>query len=592
MIKVDEKPNVFTFDDGSKIWNHTFDTFSAKVYVPTTDLPEDIINYGYEAPYLLVFSTEDFNSLTDEKAKAYADETKLSLIAREHASSVVYIYPTCESGWSGANEELFKELISNSKIHEYHKDGYAILNNRFTKECDGYAIRGAIFRTCLFGRGESADYIAKYLIKDIEGDGLWGPADIAPTVCVLDSLSIMPVIERHDMPIVSIRNTVEVNEHIENSVDDCYIILTDVGDNSPATTNDTNDEKIANGSDDSNGGNTTKGTAKTDTCVTSSDIDYPVIYHEFIKDYMRWGWHGELNTSPDFETLGMVKEPVIFTLNTSADNCGDDKGTTEHRVGCLAYYNKDLFANGPAPLLLCFHGGGDSAMHIAEVSEWYRVANDHDFLLVCIENHLNSTATEMMELIEKLVGKYDIDRTRIYGTGFSMGGCKSWDLYQEYPQVFAGLAPMDATFDVGFNVFGNKVDKDINSDIMVPIFYAGGEITPLPELPFQAQKCLDRMAYVININKVKKTYDVKLDEKDNWENKIWGINGDKEEKFFDESRNSTLTLQYFESEDGNCYSVFGSISDQGHECRYHTCEHAWRFLSQFRRTSDGELVII
>ena len=34
-----------------------------------------------------------------------------------------------------------------------------------------------------------------------------------------------------------------------------------------------------------------------------------------------------------------------------------------------------------------------------------------------------------------------------------MGGCKTWDLYQEYPDVFAAVAPMDATFDVGCNLF-------------------------------------------------------------------------------------------------------------------------------------------
>ena len=115
-----------------------------------------------------------------------------------------------------------------------------------------------------------------------------------------------------------------------------------------------------------------------------------------------------------------------------------------------------------------------------------------------MENHLNSTATEMMELIEILKDRYNIDSTRIYATGFSMGGCKSWDLYQEYPQVFAGLAPMDATFDVGRNIYDQEVKKGINENVIVPIFYAGGEITPLPELPFQAQ--------IITVNRIIQEY--------------------------------------------------------------------------------------
>ena len=71
----------------------------------------------------------------------------------------------------------------------------------------------------------------------------------------------------------------------------------------------------------------------------------------------------------------------------------------------------------------------------------------------------------MIELLEILKKKYKIDSTRIYATGFSMGGCKTWDMIQEYPQVLAAAAPMDATFDVGCNVYGNKVEKGINTTV-------------------------------------------------------------------------------------------------------------------------------
>ena len=225
-------------------------------------------------------------------------------------------------------------------------------------------------------------------------------------------------------------------------------------------------------------------------------------------------------------------------------------------------------------------------MYIAEVSEWYRVAHEYNFLLVCVENHINSTATETVELIHNLYERYNIDESRVYASGFSMGGCKSWDLFQEYPEIFAAIAPMDATFDVGYNLYGNKVEKEINRNHAVPIFYAGGEITPLPELPFQAQKCIDRIKYVLDVNKAKKAekYYVNLDDKDTWENPIWGINGDREEKIYDEERDATLTIQYFDGEDGNCCCAFGSISGQGHECRHHTCEQAWLFMSGFKKS--------
>jgi hypothetical protein len=30
-------------------------------------------------------------------------------------------------------------------------------------------------------------------------------------------------------------------------------------------------------------------------------------------------------------------------------------------------------------------------------------------------------------------------------------------------------------------------------------------------------------------------------------------------------------------------TAFAGVSGQGHECREHTCEHAWRFMSRFTR---------
>ena len=129
----------------------------------------------------------------------------------------------------------------------------------------------------------------------------------------------------------------------------------------------------------------------------------------------------------------------------------------------------------------------------------------------------------------------------------------------------------------------------LNTTVPVPVFYAGGEITPLPELPFQAQKCLDRMKYILELNGATANYDVSLAAKENWKNKIWGIDGDTRHTAFDATRGSTLTMELFKNKDGKIWNVFGSISGQGHDCREHTCEHAWRFMRCFSRAADGSV---
>ena len=527
-------PRVRSLSDGSKYWTHVFERFEVKVLVPEGGHPlSDLINFGFMAPYLLVFEE---NNLSMDEEIAYAKENALWEIAKNASSSVVFVYPTGQNGWESADETLFTDLISESRIQQYYENGMIKSRDRFTKQWGDRFIRGAIFRTFLFGSGKSADYIAKHLLKTINGLYLWGPGEITPTAVVLERISVMPEIERSDIPVVSIENTEAINACLQNS---CSHVL------------------------------------------FQEKRDLKKAYSDFLAPFKRWC--GTLEKEVSANELGLMEEFAEALVKTSPDNMGDDCGTDEHRIGYAAYYQKDLFDNGPVPLVLAFHGGGDSTFYLTRVSGWYRVAARNRFLLVAVENHLNSTASEMMEFISVLREKYSIDITRIYATGFSMGGCKTWDLFQEYPSVFAALAPMSATFEVGLNVYGQKAPVKINMNTPVPVFYAGGEITPLPELPFQADKCLERMKYVFRVNRVKTPADIRFEDRAAWQNPIFGIDGDKVEKIHDPARNAVLTVHYFESEDGIFRTAFASIDNQGHECREHTCEQAWKFMSQFSR---------
>lgn len=532
-------PKIKKIETGT-LWSHTFQKFEATVYVPKANpkLKSDILNYGFISPYLLVFAEK---KLTDEEKIAIAREKGFEQIAKNFASSVVFIYPTSEN-WKTAAPDLFSEIISNSRIHQYFQDGAVKAWNRFTNTIDGYFIRGAIFRTFVYGYGESADYIATNCLNHFEGDGLWGPTDIAPVTCILEKLSVNPKIDSADIPIISYGNSTSCNQYINEK---CKYFL------------------------------------------AKDKADIITDYYDFAMKFRRMT--GELIIDKDLYACGLVREACIAEVTTSKDNNGDDKDTKTHKIGYFAFYNEHLFENGKVPVVLGFHGGGDSCFFFSIMAGWANICHRHNFLLVTIENHLNSTATEMQELIEILKTKYPIDENRIYATGFSMGGIKTWDFVQEYPKSIAAAAPMSATVDVGENVYFKKIDKEVNTTVPVPIFYAGGEITPLPELPFQGQKCLNRVSYALKLNNAIAQYNVKLEDKDNWKNKIWGIDGDITYKSYDKNRNATLTLELFKNRDGKIYTVFGSISEQGHDCREHTCEHAWRFMSQFSRSKDGTL---
>lgn len=527
-----KRPTVGTLSDGGKYWENVYPSFSLKAYIPANEIDGRVNNYTFRAPLLLVF--EEMEASKDE-AIAFAKETGLEKIAAAVDAGVFFVYPTCEGGWEKADQSLYADIIAEVKMDPRFEDGICEVSDFFSGKFQGYYIRGAKFRTDIYSYGASADYVAKNLLQTIQGEYLWGPGEITPAMCSMEGLSVLPKVMRKDIGILSVGNTESINEAFR----DCENLLI---------------KDVAEYQDD---------------------------FRAFVRKFKMWC--GNLEIEPDFEARRMIEEAGFVEVKTSKDNRGAYKDQATHRVGYFAYYNKNAFENGKVPLLLGFHGGGDSSMFLTFVSGWYDVANKYGFLYIALENHQDVTATEVAEMLKALKEKYPIDEHRVYATGFSMGSGKTWDMFQEYPELFAGVAPASALFPVKDNPLGQSHGERMNTDVPVPLFYSGGEESPVPELPRQVASAMERIQYAAKVNQLKADFKYGFEEKEQWEDPIWSVPGERVEKLYDESRGSYLTIHYYESGDGVCRTAFASISGQGHEFRHHTCENAWKFISQFER---------
>ena len=529
------------------------------VYAPKDTMSSDIINYGYSAPLLLYFPER---KLSEEEAAERAEETKLAFIAQENGGSVVFVNPKGE--WKDEEEGLYEKVVGKTRISQWNfrngvyyddKKPRNIFQKRameadpnfdYTPE---YFIFGSPVASYVYGKGEGADYLSKYYMKEVKGKsamGDLGTADITLTAITLEDTKVVPEVTFKDVSIVSVGNNDEVNEALLRS-----------------------DNRVA----------------------VCDKLDVIGQYDQYIGDYKRWT--GQIRPNFNFRKEGMVMKPFTMEVKTSPDNREFAMKET-HEAGAVLFYGKDLDVhdkNHPVSLVLCFHGGGDTAVATAMIGEWPNVAKANGFILCAVEMHMGVTANETMQMVEKLREEFAIDETRLYATGFSMGGIKSWDFYQEYPEKMAALAPMCATVDVGENTQFSKAAR-INEDVLVPVFYVGGEGSPLAELPFQEGKCVNRIAYLFKVNKVVKDYPCTKENQDEWEERIYGVKGDETVEVHDSDYpNSITTVRSYKSTDGKVYTKLVSVSNQKHEIRPNTCRMAWDFLKKFRRLPDGSIEV-
>ncbi len=135
------------------------------------------------------------------------------------------------------------------------------------------------------------------------------------------------------------------------------------------------------------------------------------------------------------------------------------------------------------PMILFLHGAGERGSDIEKVKvhgppKIVQTRKDFPFIVVspqCPEGDWWTTKTEVLiNLLDDIVARYDVDTERIYLTGLSMGGYGSWALASEYPNRFAAVVPICGG--------GNRIMSLMLKDVPIWAFHgAKDSVVPVEE---------------------------------------------------------------------------------------------------------------
>jgi predicted peptidase len=103
------------------------------------------------------------------------------------------------------------------------------------------------------------------------------------------------------------------------------------------------------------------------------------------------------------------------------------------------------------PLILFLHGIGERGadlelLKLHGIPKVIAQGTDFPFIVIspqCPEDTIWTNELDALHaLLEAIIEKYNVDRSRIYLTGLSMGGYGTWHLAATYPSLFAAIVPI------------------------------------------------------------------------------------------------------------------------------------------------------
>jgi predicted peptidase len=129
------------------------------------------------------------------------------------------------------------------------------------------------------------------------------------------------------------------------------------------------------------------------------------------------------------------------------------------KVPYLLYLPKEYEPSKPLPFMLFLHGRGESDGPLQVVAKWgppllVSKGESLPFIIAspqCPKDDNWSSPTQqtrLVELLDSVISRYNIDKSKVWLTGLSMGGSGSWRLSADHPERFSAVVPICGRADI------------------------------------------------------------------------------------------------------------------------------------------------
>ncbi|MBR5971774.1 MAG: carbohydrate-binding protein, partial [Paludibacteraceae bacterium] len=220
-------------------------------------------------------------------------------------------------------------------------------------------------------------------------------------------------------------------------------------------------------------------------------------------------------------------------------------------------------AHANRPLMISCHGMNQDIEYQRGKTQWEKVADTADFIVAYPSSvgttwEINGTSDTdyLIAIIEELHKTHKIDLTRVYMSGFSMGGMLTYHCMNTIPDYFAAFAPISG-------YMGSTVNASTRPVPLIHTHGTGDDVVPFPQ-------------------------------KDNWigaeaYTKKWAEHNNANEKTTYKVETANVTK--YSGGDCDADVVLAAVPGRGHEPtneNYHTSREIWRFVSQYTTACGKE----